>query len=118
MISFEGECEARYGRSATKIHLLDNYRSRSHRWFYESYMNSQPMLKLKVISGCARTVHLPLKPRLSYPSVWLAQGADSKEADDKLVEFVSSLVKCRLLRIGPKWQLPSVNEATLNVWVI
>ncbi len=120
MISFDGECEARYGRSATKIHLLDNYRSHpAIVEFYESYMNSQPMLNsgnFRLRPNGAPALEAKGAKLSNAPSVWLAQGADSKEADDKLVEFVSSLVEMQIVEDWSQVAIlsPSVNEATLN----
>ena len=120
MVSFQQECKIRFSKQATLVNLLDNYRSHPAIVdFYESYMNSHAELN----SGNFRLRNGGNPPLVAkglaladHPAVWLAQGADANDADDKLVDFIASLVDENIIEDWSQVAIlsPSVNEATLN----
>jgi len=120
MVAFDPECKGRFGVHPTKINLLDNYRSHPGIVeFYESYMNSQPSINTGNFrlrpSGMPALVSKGKKLG-SIPAVWLAQGADAKDADDKLVGFISGLMRANIIEDWSQVAIlsPSVNESTAN----
>lgn len=120
MVGFATECMNTFGISPVEINLLDNYRSHpSIVDFYESYMNSQPSINTG--NQRLRPGGIPkLKPKgrklTDSPSVWLAQGEDARDADDRIVEFISGLMDGGIIEDWSQVAIlsPSVNESTRN----
>jgi DNA helicase-2/ATP-dependent DNA helicase PcrA len=120
MVAFDPECKGRFGAHPTKINLLDNYRSHPVIVeFYESYMNSHTSINtgtFRLRPGGTPALVAKGKMLASNPAVWFAQGRDAKEADDKLVEFISGLKSANIIEDWSQVAIlsPSVNESTKN----
>ena len=120
MVAFDQECKGRFGVHPTQINLLENYRSHpTIVEFYESYMNSHPSINTgtsRLRPGGRPVLVARGKKLASIPAVWLAQGGDAKDADDKLVEFISELMPGNIIQDWSQVAIlsPSVNEATAN----
>ena len=118
MVNFDAECISRWEKTPARLNLLDNFRSHPRIVdFYETYMNSHPIINQKGIRlRVSGNPPLGAKGQIlgAHPAVSLCCRADAAETDEAIAKIILDMINTGVVEDASQIAIlsPSVDETS------